>query len=450
MMYADFEALALEQAWLLLLFWGVGFFGLLLATKRYTSGLLLDPFHFYYAFTYGTSYGVVALLASSGLISWEATWIVFGLGLAFLFSFRFFSHRALVDLKPFIRSLNIPVWQYRACLLTMIVLYVVLVCINLSVSGFGFLAESRFESSLGYGPIIRLVEALRLILTAWFGLKIVRRIQAKEPFVLSTMFLVFFLLFSSLLNGAKFAMLEGCYAITIAAVVANIRLPITNFARYLSITVFVAVISVFVLVILSFNILSTGGDPFAQSESINGIPVLIERLVGRIIWNGDMYFLSLPDDIYKDIAIDNFLVRFASAIFGSQLVSGIVGYDSAQLEVGRLIWLYWTPDDPVMRGPTNHFDLTGYFYFGHVGGLVFVIALAVVLSQVNRLVRFGKGNSDYSAVIISALWCKSVAMLMHPAAGFAWCIDLIAVLLLCKAFVFIMNPVAKKPITSFN
>ena len=450
MIYADFEALALEQAWLLLLYWGLGFSGLFLLTKKYTSGLLLNPFHFYYAFTYGTSYGVVALLASSGLISFEAGWIVFGLGFTFLVSFRYFSRREVVDLNPLIRLLTIPAWQYRTCFMTIVVLYLILVSINLSVSGFGFLAESRFESSLGYGPIIRLVEALRLIITAWFGLKIIRKIQQKKRFLLFAILLVCFLLFSSLVNGAKFALLEGCYSITIAAVVANVKFQISNFAKYLWITVFIVMISVFVLVILSFNIMATGGDPFAQSESVNGMPVLIERLVGRIIWNGDMYFLSLPDDIFKDLKIDSFFIRFASAIFGSQLVTGVVGYDAAQLEVGRLIWLYWTPDDPVMRGPTNHFDLTGYFYFGHGAGIVFVVILAMALSQVNRLVTGKASSSDYSAVIISVLWCKSVAMLMHPAAGLAWCIDLVAVLVLCKIFVFVTNPAAISPKTLLN
>lgn len=435
MIYGDFEALAFEHAGLLLFYWYVGFFGLFLLTKKYTSGLFLDPFHFYYAFTYGTSYGVVALLATLGLIDAEANWIIFGFGAVFLISFRFFSSRKIINFNSLIDLIEIPSWHYKKCLAVMLVLYGALVVINLSVSGFGFLAESRFESSVGYGPIIRFVEALRMLLTAWFGLKIIRRVQAKKSFFLQSLLLICFLLFSSLLNGAKFALLEGCYAITIAAIVANIKFKTSQFSRYLSIGLFVIVVFVFVLVVLNFNISSTGGDPFAMSESIDGVPVLIERLIGRIVWNGDVYFLSLPDEIYKYISIDNFLIRFSSAIFGSQLLSSIFGYDVAQLEVGRLIWLYWSPDDVVMRGPTNHFDLTGYFYFGSIGGAIFVALLALILSQANRLVTGRSPSSDYRAVVVSVLWCKSVAMLMHPAAGFAWCIDTIVVLLLCKLVV---------------
>ena len=188
----------------------------------------------------------------------------------------------------------------------------------------------------------------------------------------------------------------------------------------------------FVFFVLRYNISATGGDPFAESEVILGIPFMVERFIGRIVWNGDMYFLSLPNEIYKNIQIDNAFIRFATAIFGSQIIGPLFGYDVSQFEVGRLIWSYWAPDDEVMRGPTNHIDLTAYFYFGSVFGMFFVMLLALFLSQLNRLIFMSNQSDAYRAIIISVIWCKSLGVLMHPAAGFAWFLDVIAVLLFCK------------------
>jgi len=433
MNYADFEALAFSNTGLLTIYWIVGFSCLFLLTRKYSRGLFVDPFHFYYTFTYGTSYGVVALLATMGLIDLDAFWIVFCFGAIFLISYRFFLKTDVINFRRLVNSVWLPTQLQEKSILVMMLIYVILAIANLSVAGFGFLAESRFESTIGYGPIIRVVEPLRLLLTAWFGLKIVKRWQSGKDYFFFSILLIFFILFSSLLNGAKFAFLEGFYAIAIAVIVAKIKFKISSMRLYFFWGALIVVIMFFTLFVLRYNISSTGGDPFAESQSIVGVPVLVERFIGRIMWNGDMYFLSLPNEVYKHISIDNFITRFATAIFGSQLVSPIVGYDAAQHEVGRLIWLYWAPDDDVMRGPTNHFDLTAYFYFGPIFGIFFVIVLALVLSQFNRLIFTRDASDDYRAIIVSVLWCKAVSMLMHPAAGFAWCIDVVFILIICKS-----------------
>ncbi len=432
MIYADFEALAFASAGALLWYCLLSFLFLFLLTRKVSGGFFVDPFHFYYAFTYGTSYGVVLLLAQEGYLQPEALWIVFGFGAFFLAAYRYLAFERLFDLNPLVQALCLPAKVQGRTVAIMLAIYITLAAANVWVAGFGFLAESRFESAIGFGPIIRVIEPLRLLLVAWFGLKLIRRWRAGLSYVPGFALLLSFALFSALLNGAKFAFLEAFYAVAVAAIVAKVKLRIKPRTLYISLALLVAVILVFALLVMSYNITATGGDPFADSESIPGAPVLLERFIGRIIWNGDMYFLSLPDEIYRRIAIDNALIRFATSVLGSQIVSPLVGYDATQFEVGRLIWLYWAPDDEVMRGPTNHFDLTAYFYFGPLLGLFFVLALAALLSQINRLV-FGKTVSDdYRAMVVSVLWCKSLAMLLHPAAGFAWCLDLLAVLFFCK------------------
>lgn len=54
-------------------------------------------------------------------------------------------------------------------------------------------------------------------------------------------------------------------------------------------------------------------------------------------------------------------------------MSRLFGQDFSNGDIGRQIWLYWYPDDDIMRGPTAHFDIAGLVYFGYIGGVIFLL-----------------------------------------------------------------------------
>lgn len=440
----DFEALAFANASLLFFYWSVGFLVLYLTTRSYSAGLFLDPFHFYYAFTFGTSYGVVGLLATYGYVDAESLWIVFGFGSIFLLSYIHFAKRRIINFQPLVDLIYLPPKSQRSAMFLMGFIYCIFAAANLYVAGFGFLAESRFQSTFGFGPIIRVIDPIRLLLISWIGLDIVKRWKNGQSYWIRSCFLLLFAIFAALLNGAKFAFLEQFYAISMAVVIAKLDIKISKKGIYLSTFALAASILLFSFYVMSYNMLSGGSDPLAPSDKISGAPALVERYLARIIANGDMYFLSLPEKIYEEIHIDSTLTRLAAALLGSQIVSSLVGYDVAQFEVGRLIWLYWSPDDEVMRGPTNHFDLTGYFYFGSVGGIALVIAISILLSQIYRLTRKCERCDNYKAVFIAVLWCRSVPMLLHPTAGLTWFLDVIIVMILFKLLVLLINQIGDR------
>jgi len=94
-------------------------------------------------------------------------------------------------------------------------------------------------------------------------------------------------------------------------------------------------------------------------------------LVFRIIGSGDTSYLILPNGVIEYIQTDNALTRFIAPIIGSGNLSNLLGYPVTDYTVGRQALLYFDPTNSIAGGPTSHFDLFGYVYFGVIGGFIF-------------------------------------------------------------------------------
>jgi hypothetical protein len=171
-----------------------------------------------------------------------------------------------------------------------------------------------------------------------------------------------------------------------------------------------------------------------------GTPIVVDKLFLRLLSDGDMYYLSLPNGVIDDIQTDNVIVRFTSQVFGNSLTSKILGYDVSRFTVGKAIQVYHHESLDVSGGPVSHIDLFSYKYFGFIFGTVFIILLLKyykVLSdkiQVLRdqLILEYNQISAFNLSIFASLWMRSLPILMEPPVGIAYVIDFFILILFLK------------------
>lgn len=391
---------------------------LLYRATCHVSGGPSDPFHFYYAFTFGTSYAVVALLAYQGEIGLLQVAMVGGFGAVFVVGYRFFSHISVRWVRESIR-----VFSGGGTLFWLsVILYFVAAIFYVLGAGLPFLSESRFETNRGFGFLVRIMDPLRLFIIACLAMKIVGR--QRRTFLYWALGL--FAIGSSLLNGSKFALLESAY---VASVAVSVRLKLKSLP--IRAIVWPAIGILALATVFAFGVLLLNMDAIqaaAGGPAVSAVSVVVAGFVERIVGNGDMYYLGLPSQVLNAIHIDHPLVQLFGPIIGSAAASSTFGVPNiGNTDVGRQIVLYWDPNYPVAGGPTNHFDMTAYLYFGPYLGTLFVIGLALFLAQMNRLKLYS--YSLEGCAVVAVLYCRSLPALLNPAIGIADIFDAVAIFL---------------------
>jgi hypothetical protein len=408
MSYAEFMLLAfnnidflviLSIILMLLLYWG---------TFRISGGLS-DPFHFYYAFTYGTSYAVVGLLAIKGYVGFPEIAIVVGYGVVFLVAYRSFSRLYF----PWVHRTVSIVDGGRTFFQIAIVAYFIAALIYVMLAGLPSFSENRFRTNQGFGFFVRFLEPLRLFIVGYLALRITANRKGKKTFWLGCGE-ISFMIVSSLLNGAKFAFLEVAYVAAVAIAISTGRkaLPIRKIV-WPTLVVF-SLATVYALAQMSINYHKADSSVGTDAQYIAGAPLLVEQFSVRIISNGDVYFMGLPPPVLDSIHVDHPVEQMFGGILGGGAIASLLGYPKGN-DIGEQVKAYWYPFSFDPSGPTDHFDLTAYLYFGPVLGVLFVLCLALILAQITRLKQYRYSTVGCAAV--AALYCNSLVILLTPPAG---------------------------------
>ncbi|QKJ36929.1 hypothetical protein [Pseudomonas sp. MPDS] len=391
----------------------------------------LDPIHFYWTFTFGSAYGVVIGLYFLGYVSDLLFWFVFSCAFLFVVSFVLFSRFSSYGIRRLIVALTVPRGRGRYEFYLILFLYLCLLLVILTFVGAGLFAESnRFEQNRGFGLYVRIADAFRLFIFAYLSILLVRGWRLNGVSVRNALLLFFLasLIFvSSIVNGSKFAFLEALYAcfVAISIYFSKPKFKVVYFAVVSLAAIF------FALLVLMFNLRSNNVDTEADAMYMTGSPVVVERLVFRIIGNADKYYLGLPNDVVDKLYTDNALIRFVSPIVGVTRLSGILGYPVNDFNVGRQILLYYNPGREIAGGPTSHFDLFAYKYFGIEFAFVWVIFTAFLLAIINSLGRNAQQNIFYCA-LVATLWLRTLPILLEPPIGFAYMLDVIFLFFVIK------------------
>ncbi|TNV19002.1 hypothetical protein FH968_16280 [Buttiauxella sp. B2] len=397
---------------------------LYLCTRK-TIGYIFDPFHFYYTFTFGTSYAIVIILYAHGLVSDYYFSFLALYAILFLFCFILtssLSSRRARSSGIFYRLTYTCERQEGLLIKFLIFIYFLCAAIYIGKVSTAVFYSSRFEANRGLGGVVRIMDALRLIIAAWLFVYFLR--IKKKKYLLGAIFVS---LIGALLSGAKFALLEQLYVMFVAGFIAERKKIKLTFGVLFLFLLLGALLLFFVLAILSQTSVAIG---YVNSQYIPGAPVTVELLILRVLANGDQYYLSLTNQILENISIQHPLLQMFANTFGNGLMSNLFDFDFANSDVGRQIWLNWYPNDPIMRGPANHFDLTGYVYFGYVGGMIFSCFIGAILGKINGFKKKYIHSSAVAVAFISALYCRSLAIVLNPSVGIAYIIDVFIILIL--------------------
>lgn len=425
---ATFYQLALEHVGFLLLF-SILLAYILYVLTRDICGGLSDPIHFFYSFTFGTSYAVVALLAYTHNIGSFEIAIVVGFGLCFLVGFRVFSRIRIGKLHHFLSLCT----GGRTFLWITVLLYVVTSVTYVMSVGLPSLSASRFETNRGFGYLARLMDPLRLVIVGSVAVTVAES-RGRKRWILALL-LGFFAVVSSLLNGSKAALLECAYVSAVSLAIRSGRVSLPMKKLIFPATLIALITTTYAMGQLYLNLRAPASGDFLANA--NPLLLAFDMFALRIVGNGDMYFLGLSQQVLHALHFKHPFVQLFGPILGSGVTSMLAGYDVNSSDVGRQIILYWQPDYPVAGGPTNHFDLTAYLYFGPIGGTVFVLCLAFTLAQINRLKK--QRYNVVGCAVVATLYCRALVLLLNPATSLALMSDAIIIFALVAFFAKVVN-----------
>jgi hypothetical protein len=411
----DFTLLVFDNITFVALLSAVLVLLLYIATYRIAGGFL-DPFHYFYSFTYGTAYAVVGLLAYTGYIGIKGLSIVVGYGLVFLIGYIFFSRTYFSKVWSTNRLFSLG---GKTMLALALILYFTIALIFLYEVGFAAFLPSRYGVG-EYNLFALIMDPLRLFIAAYIAVMIVNRHNGGRKISWLICVELLFIIFSSLINGSKFSFLESIYAGSVAVAIGldGMKVHLKKIIKPALLILLVA--TVYAVGQEYLNIEASGGTENNQSYDLyTKGPLLLDLFAIRIVNNGDIYYYILPETVFHTIVIDHpFAVLFRN-IFGEKIVASLFGIDMTQVvDLGHQSTGYWYGAYDADVGPVDHFDLDAYKFFGPFGGILFVICLAFIISSINKL---KKGHYDIAgSATVAALYIRSLTVLLSPSVGIAF------------------------------
>lgn len=413
----DFTVLVLDHL-ALVFFLSVGFTCALYFATRNIAGNIVDPFHFFYSFTFGTSYAVVCLLAVTGHVGLTGVSVVGGYGLLFLLIYRLFSRVTLwKGLQSNKRISMGGGWLFAiACLL-----YLAIAIVFVEAVGFGAFLRSRYQIGQ-YNLIALILDPLRLFIAGYTAILIVNCHGQNRKIKIALLLCaeLSFVVLSSLINGSKFSFLESAYAAAVAIVVSRGAgaTPWNKLVKPLSAVLIIAI--AYAVSQQYFNLKASGasGDSSTDALYTRG-PLLLDQFGMRIVNNGDIYYYVLPAPVFENIVIDHPFALLFGDVLGGNLIGALFGVDLTKSgDIGHQAMGYWYGDYHADVGPTDHFDLDAYKFFGPFGGIIFVLCVAFAMACVNKL---KKGRYDNAGcAVVAAVYIRSLIILLSPHVGLAF------------------------------
>jgi hypothetical protein len=214
------------------------------------------------------------------------------------------------------------------------------------------------------------------------------------------------MVFNAAVSGAKADLLFYIFAGLLSVKVFDpcFRISIRNISLVVLISLF------FAFVVLFYNF---RGILDSNSQLLDVLGFLCRKLTDRILSNGDMYYMGLPNDVYEKISAGNVFLVMLAPVLSYSFVSRLAGLDVGQLEIGKQLLLAHYPGNDIAGGPTDHFDFFALHYFGLLGGCFFIVLLAFLFCFIRRSMIYSHGNMMSSA-LMTVFWMKSLSWLLKP------------------------------------
>lgn len=402
---------------------------------------VIDPIHFYWTYTFGTSYGIILGLYILGYISSHILTIVIISAVSFIAS-------SFVGVKLKINLVRYPLFLinskhdshliFKLAVIISIILYIIII----SKVGLGIFSEvNRFQQNKGVGPLVRVVDALRLFVFTYAFIYI-KEHKKNWTKLIYFLFLFIGILISSFSNGAKFALFEVIYAVSLGYIIYSGEKIKLSFSKIIKILSYFSIVFLFALFAINHSLKQSGIDASPQYFSPE-TPIAIEKIFLRTLSNGDQSYLGLPNDVIDNIPQGNIVKNIASAFLGKNLFETVFGNEDNLYNVGQKILKYHFPSFDYAGGPVSHFDLYNYHYLPIGINFLAIIIIGLLLASIVYNGKLAKQNL-FMTSIISTLWMKGLVMLLEPAMGLVYLIDFFLVIFLIKIIVLILPKKRRK------
>lgn len=427
MNYEQFFALAYDNSVYLMLFSALLMLLYLCSLRKFVISGIIDPFHFIYSFVFSTSYSVIIVLYINNCIDYFYFLLLICYGLAFLFPIYYFANAKRDGISYFIYSFFKATCKGNVTKKYFVFFYFLLLILMISIKGFSiFTSTNRFEDNAGIGVLARFYDIVWYFVAGIYIIyykETILRFGFIKKLIFSIPFFSFFIL-NLLIIGSKSELIQYVLFYYLVLAVYGIK---TKISLMKGIALFL-VSMIFALVVLyfNFNLQGDGNIKDLISETFF-------RLTDRIMSNGDMYYLGLPNEIIEKININNVLVDLFTPILSSRVLSSLAGYDVYSYDIGKQILLYHYPSFDLAGGPVDHFDLFGYKHFGVIGGCVFSLFIGFFIVIARNATSYAKGNK-YMSVIMSAFYFKMLFVILKPSVLFGYIFDFIFVYVLLFLF----------------
>lgn len=395
---------------------------------------LIDPMNFFWVFTFGTSYAVVIQLFVNGLISGTSFFIILYFFIILVISWYLGFYLKIINFGIKKINLNSSERSINFIISAFLLVYFSLSLFYVSAINWNEFFISRFEANKGFGFLARIIDVIRVFIIALAAIKIS---TSKGKNKLNWFLLFLFVLISSFLNGAKFSILESTYLVLIVLSLKSgkiIKLKLKNIFKFSFFSFFI-----FIFALIFTNELAKKID---YDSKYTNLPPALEMFVSRVIANGDMYYLGLPNDILYKINTSNFAELIVRPYLGNNLTSKLFSMPNSgeSLNVGRAIWEYWFPFS-ISGGSTDHFDLAAYSYLGFLGGSILVFFIGFFIGRVNKhkILNMRKNLNFFTLSLFSIIYVKSYLLLLSPIVGITSILDVLVMYIFAQLCFKLMN-----------
>lgn len=391
---------------------------------------IIDPIHYFFAFGTGTAYSIVMILWVHDYIDNLLFAMIFSNLLLMIISWRASYSTPKFTITGTTKNIFYTCELNRNVIFSfLIVMYVILTAFYIHSVSFAAFVQSRFEANKGLGAVVRVLDVIRLMLAGYFSVMAYKNKGFKR---FNYAFLAILIsIIASFVSGAKFSLLEHLLVSITAIYIYSGWRPKVNFRFIMISGLLGSVLIGYVLYMLTYTSESLG---YTSSNYIDA-PVVVELFFMRIFANGDAYYFSLPNGVIDTLHVENPVYQLFGYIIGNGGMQSLFGYNYSDNDVGRLIWKNWYPWDTIARGPTSHFDLAGYSYFGFIGGLLMTCAIGWVLGRVCAAKRRNVGcGMIFFSSFMATFYCRSLQLLLSPPVGIAYIFDMLIFTLFLMVF----------------
>lgn len=402
---------------------------------------ITDPIHFFWTYTLGTTYSIILGLFILGYInnniiitiSISAIIFLLSIYLGYALKINLLKHSFLFIIKS-----NNGHRLFKILLFLMCLFYIIIIC----KVGFSIFSETnRFEQNKGIGPLVRVVDAIRPFVLSYMAIYISVYIKGYKKIVYNFI-LISLIIISSLSNGAKFALLEIAYTISICFILYKGHRFKLSIKRLIKISSIFLVVFSFALIATNYAIKVKGGNMKPQFLPEN-TPIAIEKIYLRTLSNSDQAYLGLPNEIIDKIPNGNIIYNFTSSMIGKEKFRKIFNINDDLNNVGQKILLFHFPDYNQAGGPVSHFDLYFYHYLPTGFNYIAIFILGLILVSIINSRVLAKGNIFISA-FIATLWIRGLVMILEPAMGFVYMLDFLFVIFFITLITIVLPKKEKK------